>query len=71
MIDGRCRPSDVLVLRHKGGEPLYFVNLVGMGFAADVSALDEPVGLLDAALPVAGSSFARVDPEPSGPSGQG
>ncbi|MGA9526530.1 MAG: diacylglycerol kinase family protein [Terriglobales bacterium] len=34
----QSRPCDVLRLTHKGGE-LYFINLLSVGFAADVAAL--------------------------------
>ena len=35
---GRSRPCDVLRLCHKGGE-LYYINILSVGFAADVAAL--------------------------------
>lgn len=38
LLANRRRPSDVLRLRHRGGV-LYYINLLSMGFAADVAAL--------------------------------
>ena len=38
LLAGRFQPCDVLRLRHTGGV-LYYINLLAMGFAADVAAL--------------------------------
>jgi YegS/Rv2252/BmrU family lipid kinase len=38
IVAGRRQPCDVFRLRHAGGE-LYFINLLSMGFAADVAAV--------------------------------
>ena len=38
LLAGRARPCDVLQLTHREGV-LYFINLLSMGFAADVAAL--------------------------------
>jgi diacylglycerol kinase (ATP) len=38
LIGQRNRPSDVLRLRHRRGE-IYFINLLSVGFAADVATL--------------------------------
>ena len=36
LIEGRTRPSDVIRLQHKHGT-VYYINLLSMGFAADVN----------------------------------
>jgi diacylglycerol kinase (ATP) len=38
LISQRAHPCDVLRLRHKGGE-LYYINLLSVGFSADVATL--------------------------------
>ena len=38
LLAGRSRPCDVLRLRHRGGV-LYYINLLSMGFSADVATL--------------------------------
>jgi len=38
LLAGRSRPCDVLRLRHRAGE-LYFINLLSIGFTADVATL--------------------------------
>ena len=38
LLAGRSRPSDVLRLQHRGGV-IYSINLLSMGFAADVATL--------------------------------
>ncbi len=38
ILEGRERPCDVLRLRHREGE-LYYINLLSLGFTADVAAL--------------------------------
>jgi diacylglycerol kinase (ATP) len=38
LLAGRSRPCDVLRLTHKEGE-IYYINLLSVGFAADVAAL--------------------------------
>lgn len=38
LLEGRQRPCDVLRLRHRDGE-LYYINLLSLGFTADVAAL--------------------------------
>ncbi|HKS77104.1 MAG TPA: diacylglycerol kinase family protein [Terriglobales bacterium] len=38
LLAGRTQPCDVIRLRHKGGE-LYFINLMSVGFTADVATL--------------------------------
>jgi diacylglycerol kinase (ATP) len=38
LLAGRCRPCDVLRMTHKGGV-LYYINLLSVGFAADVAFL--------------------------------
>ncbi len=38
LIAGRSRPCDVLRMRHRAGE-VYFINLLSMGFTADVATL--------------------------------
>lgn len=38
LLAGRQRPCDVLRMKHDGGV-LYFINLLSMGFAADVAAM--------------------------------
>ena len=38
LLAGRSRPCDVLRLRHKDGQ-IYYINLVSVGFAADVATL--------------------------------
>ena len=38
LIAGKSRPCDVFRLRHKGGD-YYFINLLSVGFAADVAML--------------------------------
>jgi diacylglycerol kinase (ATP) len=38
LLAGKSRPVDVMRMRHRGGE-LYYINLLSMGFSADVAAL--------------------------------
>lgn len=38
LLAGESRPVDVMRMRHRGGE-LYYINLLSMGFSADVAAL--------------------------------
>jgi len=38
LLAGETRPVDVMRMRHRGGE-LYYINLLSMGFSADVAAL--------------------------------
>jgi len=38
LVEGRSRPCDVLRLTHAGGV-IYYINLLSMGFTADVAAL--------------------------------
>ena len=38
LLANRCRPCDVLRLRHRDGV-IYFINLLSMGFSADVATL--------------------------------
>jgi YegS/Rv2252/BmrU family lipid kinase len=38
LLAGASRPVDVMRMRHRGGE-LYYINLLSMGFSADVAAL--------------------------------
>jgi diacylglycerol kinase (ATP) len=38
LLAGRSRPCDVMRMRHAGGE-IHYINLLSMGFAADVAAL--------------------------------
>jgi diacylglycerol kinase (ATP) len=38
LLAQRCRPCDVMRLRHREGE-LHYINLLSMGFSADVAAL--------------------------------
>jgi len=37
ILAGRCKSSDVLCLSHSGGK-IYFINLLSVGFTADVTA---------------------------------
>ena len=38
LLAGESQPVDVMRMRHRGGE-LYYINLLSMGFSADVAAL--------------------------------
>ena len=38
LIAGKSRPSDVMRMRHRTGE-IYYINLLSMGFSADVATL--------------------------------
>ena len=40
LLAGRSRPCDVMRLRHRGGV-IHFINLLSMGFSADVATLRE------------------------------
>jgi YegS/Rv2252/BmrU family lipid kinase len=38
ILEGRCRPCDVLRMKHRGGV-LHFINLLSLGFPADAAAV--------------------------------
>src|SRR5262245_1950958 len=38
IIEGRSRPCDVIRLKHRGGE-VFFINILSLGFVADVATL--------------------------------
>lgn len=47
IIEGRSRPCDVIKLKHKQGE-VYYINILSLGFVADVCALAGRFKLLGA-----------------------
>jgi YegS/Rv2252/BmrU family lipid kinase len=55
IIEGRSRPCDVIRLKHKEGE-IYFINILSLGFVADVATLAnrrfKPLGAASYALAV-------------------
>jgi diacylglycerol kinase (ATP) len=55
IIEGRSRPCDVIRLKHKEGE-VYFINILSLGFVADVATLAnrrfKPLGAASYALAV-------------------
>jgi diacylglycerol kinase (ATP) len=55
ILEGRSRPCDVIRLKHKGGE-VFFINILSLGFVADVAALAnrrfKPLGAASYALAV-------------------